>query len=68
VAVGAARCRGSVTGWNDLPARKADYGELVAPYLRTMDDEIQRGNALRWRRRSPVTTNAMAARRQAQSR
>jgi hypothetical protein len=37
---GAARCRGSVTGWKDLPAaRKADYGELVAPYLRMMDDE-----------------------------
>ena len=37
---GATRCRGSVTGWKDLPAaRKADYGELVAPYLRTMDDE-----------------------------
>ena len=35
---GAARCRGSVTGWKDLPAtRKADYGELVAPYLRSMD-------------------------------
>jgi hypothetical protein len=39
---GAARCRGSVTGWKDLPAaRKADYGELVAPYLRTMDDEAR---------------------------
>jgi hypothetical protein len=39
---GAARCRGSITGWKDLPAaRKDDYGELVAPYLRTMDDEIQ---------------------------
>jgi hypothetical protein len=39
---GAARCRGSVTGWKDLPAaRKADYGELVAPYLRTMDDDIE---------------------------
>ncbi len=35
---GAAECRGSVTGWKDLPiARKADYGELVAPYLREMD-------------------------------
>ncbi|HMJ03305.1 MAG TPA: SET domain-containing methyltransferase [Conexibacter sp.] len=35
---GAAGCRGSVTGWKDLPAaRKADYGELVAPYLRLMD-------------------------------
>ncbi len=39
---GAARCRGSVTGWKDLPAaRKADYGELVAPYLRVMDDDIR---------------------------
>jgi hypothetical protein len=35
---GAVECRGSVTGWKDLPAaRKADYGELVAPYLRAMD-------------------------------
>ena len=40
---GAARCRVSVTGWKDLPAaRKADYGELVAPYLRAMDDELAR--------------------------
>jgi hypothetical protein len=40
---GAARCRGSITGWKNLPAaRKADYGELVAPYLRTMDDEARR--------------------------
>jgi uncharacterized protein len=39
---GTARCRGSITGWKDLPAaRKADYGELVAPYLRTMDDNIE---------------------------
>jgi uncharacterized protein len=38
---GAARCRGSVTGWKDLPAtRKAAYGEFVAPYLRTMDNQI----------------------------
>jgi hypothetical protein len=38
---GAARCRG--TGWKDLPAaRKADYGELVAPYVRTMDHEARR--------------------------
>jgi hypothetical protein len=37
---GAKRCRGSVTGWKDLPAeRKADYGKLVAPYLRTMDND-----------------------------
>ena len=39
---GTARCRGSITGWKDLPAaRKADYGEFVAPYLRTMDDDIE---------------------------
>ncbi len=37
---GATECRVSVTGWKDLPAAcKADYGELVAPYLRAMDDE-----------------------------
>jgi hypothetical protein len=42
---GAARCRGSITGWKDLPAaRKADYGELVAPYLRMMDDEIRQAD------------------------
>jgi uncharacterized protein len=35
---GAAACRGSVTGWKDLPtARKVVYGALVAPYLRAMD-------------------------------
>jgi uncharacterized protein len=40
---GARACRGSVTGWKDLPAaRKVDYGELVAPYLRTMDDDLLR--------------------------
>ncbi|MCW3001789.1 MAG: hypothetical protein JWQ20_1087 [Conexibacter sp.] len=38
---GADRCRGSVTGWKDLPeARKAAYRPLVAPYLRAMDDEL----------------------------
>jgi hypothetical protein len=37
---GASDCRGAVTGWKDLPtARKAAYGELVAPYLRAMDVE-----------------------------
>jgi hypothetical protein len=40
---GSAQCRGSVTGWKDLPAaRKADYGELVAPYLRVMDEDLSR--------------------------
>jgi hypothetical protein len=40
---GARQCRGSVTGWKDLPAaRKADYGELVAPYLRAMDADMAR--------------------------
>ncbi|MDQ6783924.1 MAG: SET domain-containing protein [Actinomycetota bacterium] len=36
---GAPLCRGSVTGWKDLPAeRKAAYGQLVAPYLLALDD------------------------------
>jgi hypothetical protein len=43
------RCRavrGSVTGWKDLPAaRKADYGELVAPYLRAMDNDNQQATS-----------------------
>ncbi len=35
---GTAECRGVVTGWKDLPeARKAAYGDLVAPYLRAAD-------------------------------
>lgn len=35
---GTVACRGAVTGWKDLPAaRKAEYGELTAPYLRSMD-------------------------------
>jgi hypothetical protein len=39
---GAPRCRGSVTGWKDLTAaQKAGYGDLVAPYLLTMDNEIR---------------------------
>jgi hypothetical protein len=43
---GATNCRVSVTGWKDLPvARKADYGELVAPYLRAMDDDLAVGRA-----------------------
>lgn len=44
---GATRCRGSITGWKDLPsARKTDYGELVAPYLHTMDNELRRADEL----------------------
>ncbi len=39
---GAAGCRGSVTGWKDLPEdRKAAYGLLVAPYLRERDDATE---------------------------
>ena len=35
---GTAACRGTVTGWKDLPAeRKAAYGDFVAPYLRDAD-------------------------------
>lgn len=35
---GASLCRGSVTGWKDLPLeRKAAYGRLVAPYLLEVD-------------------------------
>lgn len=37
---GAEACRGTITGWKDLPEdRKDAYGALVAPYLRTMDDD-----------------------------
>ena len=37
---GATNCRGSVTGWKDLPEqRKADYDGLVAPYLLEIDRE-----------------------------
>ncbi len=35
---GTAACRGTITGWRDLPAdRKAAYGDLVAPYLLELD-------------------------------
>ncbi|HWO83050.1 MAG TPA: SET domain-containing protein-lysine N-methyltransferase, partial [Solirubrobacterales bacterium] len=38
---GAGNCRGSVTGWKDLPAeRKADYEGSVAPYLLEIDREL----------------------------
>ncbi len=31
--------------WASLPAaRKADYGELVAPYLRMIDDDIRQAD------------------------
>jgi hypothetical protein len=37
---GARNCRGSVTGWKDLPdERKRAYQGLVAPYLLEMDQE-----------------------------
>lgn len=39
---GSPKCRGLITGWKDLPAkRKAEYGELAALYLRAMDDDLQ---------------------------
>jgi uncharacterized protein len=41
------QCRGTVTGWKDLTAaKKAEYGELVAPYLLEMDAvrELERPN------------------------
>lgn len=38
---GARHCRGSITGWQDLPAqRKADYRGFVAPYLIDIDDRL----------------------------
>ena len=37
---GTAGCRGSITGWKDLPPeRKRAYRGLVAPYLLDLDDE-----------------------------
>nr|WP_298926062.1 SET domain-containing protein-lysine N-methyltransferase [uncultured Erythrobacter sp.] len=37
---GHANCRGSITGWKDLPQqRKEDYAGFVAPYLIEMDVE-----------------------------
>lgn len=42
-ACGTAECRGTITGWRDLPAdRKAAYGDLVAPYLLEIDRETAR--------------------------
>ena len=39
---GAMMCRGSVTGWKDLPAeRKAAYRGFVAPYLLELDREMR---------------------------
>ena len=41
---GAAICRGSVTGWKDLPdERRAAYHGLVAPYLLEIDRETGSG-------------------------
>jgi hypothetical protein len=41
---GASICRGTVTGWKDLPEdRKAAYGALVAPYLLDADAAIAAG-------------------------
>lgn len=41
-------CRGSVTGWRDLPqARKDQYEGFVAPYLIEMDAQALAPNSLR---------------------
>ena len=38
---GSPHCRGSITGWQDLPTqRKADYDGFVAPYLVEMDHQL----------------------------
>jgi len=43
---GAANCRGTITGWMDLPAElKAAYGDLVAPYLLAADAPAARAPA-----------------------
>jgi len=45
---GAQRCRGSVTGWKDLTAsQKAACGDLVAPYLLTIDNELRLAHSRR---------------------
>jgi hypothetical protein len=37
---GAAACRGTITGWKDLPPdRKAAYQGLIAPYLLDLEEE-----------------------------
>lgn len=44
---GAEICRGTVTGWRDLPEeRKAAYGELVAPYLLDADAALASGASI----------------------
>jgi hypothetical protein len=59
---GATRCRGSVTGWKDLPAaHKADYGVFVAPYLLTMDNEIRHALAGKARAADVVACSTGAA-------
>jgi uncharacterized protein len=38
---GAAACRGTITGWKDLPLdRKAAYQGLIAPYLLDLEQKI----------------------------
>lgn len=45
---GADACRGSVTGWRELPqTRKDQYEGFVAPYLVKMDAEALAPNSLR---------------------
>lgn len=41
---GARHCRGSITGWKDLPAsRKTDYAGFIVPYLIDIDSAPVRG-------------------------
>ena len=40
-------CRGSITGWRDLPQiRKTAYLGFVAPYLLEMDRALERGSSI----------------------
>ncbi len=44
---GAKKCRGSITGWQDLPqARKDDYVDFVAPYLLAIDAKTKTSKQL----------------------
>ncbi len=45
---GATMCRGSITGWKDLPTeRKVAYRGFVAPYLLELDREVGEDGSIR---------------------